>query len=154
MHNARPENMFNFGYRKSSAEINEKLVLKVTQLRKKIVERIERVKRLKEEHKITNEIYINLLEQARDAQKKGDNKMSYSISNAQLPSRGGIKEEDFTIGAGVVMNLLTENDSIRNEEAQVTRFELIVRNLRDLPDEDGKAQGHRLSEEELVYLGF
>ncbi len=152
MHNARAEHMFNFGYRKSSAEIIEKLSAKTNLLRAKVEERRSRIVALKKEHKITDAIYIDLLEQARDAMKKNDQRMSYSVSNKLV--QGGIKEEEFVIGAGVVMNLLTESDMARSEEAQVTRFELICRNLRDIPDEEGNFQGHRMSEEELTYLGF
>lgn len=144
--------MFNFGYRKSSDEIVTKLKAKVNQIKGKVDERRMRILVLKKEHKITDAIYIDLLEQARDAMKKNDNnRMSYSVSNKV---EKGVKEEDFTIGAGVVMNLLTESDMVRLEEAQVTRFELICRNLKDLPDDEGKLEGHRLGEEELTFLGF
>lgn len=152
MHHDRAESMFNFGYRKTSLEIVDKLTVKTNQLKSKVEERRSRIVALKKEHKITDAIYIDLLEQARDAMKKNDQRMSYSVSNKI--ERGGIKEEEFVIGAGVVMNLLTESDMARNEEALVTRFELIIRNLEDLPNDEGKLTGHRLSESELTYLGF
>lgn len=158
----RIDSMFRFNYIKSSAEIIAKMTIKVDQLKGKISERKKRIHGLREEYKITDAIYIELLEQAREAQKSSNmNKMSYSVSNSQTKGNG-LQEGDFVIGAGVVNHLLTENDFAKNEEAQVERMELIIRNLKDLPvDKHGNddpynqtLRGHHLSEEELKFLGF
>lgn len=147
-------NMFNFHFRKSSDVITEKMRNKATQLRAKIEERKVRVQRLREEYKITDAVLIDLLEQAREAARKGDvAKMSYSVSNSQHSPKG-MQDDNFTIGAGVVNNLLTEGDFIKSEEAAVRKLELIARNLQDDEDENGKKVGHVLRQEEAEYLGF
>lgn len=152
--------MFHFRYEKSSEEIITKMRLKISDVQAKVEERQRRIKNLREEYKITDAIYIDLLEQAREAAKKNDiHKMSYSISNASVASRGsnGTVDTEFTIGAGVVNNLLTEQDFVKAEQGDVVRMELIIRNLKDLPynnTEDASPRGHGLSEGELKYLGF
>lgn len=154
----RHQHMFNFQYVKSSKQITEKMSAKIIQLKSKIEERKKRIKGIREENKITDAVYIDLLEQARDAQRKNAQVISYSVSNKMAGGSGGpggLAEETFTIGAGVVNSLLTESDMLRSEGEEVTRYELIVRNLEDLENTDtGKKVGHRLQEEELRYLGF
>lgn len=154
-------NMFHtFSYLKSSEEIISKSVQKVTDVHKKIEERRIRIKALRTEYKITDAVYIDLLEQARDAMKRNDNRMSYSVSNAihdKRSSAGGLQESDtITVGAGVVNNLLTESDHIKSEEAQVKKLQLIIRNLKDEEREwsDGRKIGYHLGESELEYLNF
>lgn len=150
--------MLNFSYRKSAVEIKAKAKDKVAALKDKIEERKGRVRRLREEFKITDAVYINLLEQAREAAKRGENRMSYSVSlGNQTQAQQGLQEGDsITVGAGTVNALLTENDFIKSEEREAKRLELIVRNLEDLPTDwsNGVAIGHDLSEADLEYLGF
>jgi hypothetical protein len=150
----RIENMFHFRYLKSSEEIITKMKTKVLALRNKIEDRKVRIKNLRTEYKITDAVYANLLEQARDAQKRNEAaKMSYVVKN-DTPTRGMQEGEDLIIGAGVVNHLLTEQDFVKNEEAQADRLELICRNLRDTKNERGDIVGHELGEAELTYLGF
>lgn len=157
----RIDGMFHFHYIKSSVEIIGAMTQKITALKTKVEERRTRVRNLREEYKITDAIYIDLLEQAREALKRNDNnRMSYSVSNAiaskaDASNSKGMAEE-FTIGAGVVNNLLTENDFIKAEEGQVAKLELICRNLKDEERDwsGGRKIGWSLSESELKYLGF
>lgn len=152
----RIDGMFHFSYTKSSGEIREKAAQKVAALRFKIEERKERIKKIRGEYKITDAILIDLLEQAREASRKNDNKMSYSVSNAPSQQQTQGMSEEIIIGAGTVNNLLTESDFIKGEESQVKRLQLIARNLQDEETEwsNGKPVGHKLNESELEYLGF
>lgn len=148
------EHMFSFVFEKPSAEIVEKAKIKADCLRSKIEERQIRIAKLREEYKVTDAILVDLLTQARNAQRRGEAKMSYSVQNTAART-GGINDE-VVIGAGVVNNLLTESDFIEAEKTQVKRLDLIIRNLRDLPRERNSTmeRGHVLSYEELEYLGF
>lgn len=153
----RIEGLFHFSFTKSSVEIIGAMHQKVTALKAKIEERKTRIKALREEHKITDAIYIDLLEQAREALKRNDlARMSYSVSAAKNDAKGSTMNQEFTVGAGVVNNLLTESDFIRAEEGQVSRLELIARNLQDEERDwsGGRKLGWSLSEAELKYLGF
>lgn len=153
----RIDGMFHsFNYIKSSAEIVRKMSDKIDALEAKVKERKQRVASIREDNHITDAVYIDLLEQARDALKKNDGRQFYSVTNAisKGDSRGVVQEEEVRIGAGVVNFLFTETDFIKNEEAQALRLKLICRNLVDLPTEEGVLKGHTLSEEELKYLEF
>jgi hypothetical protein len=146
--------MLNFVYIKTSSEIITKSTTKINQLRAKVEERRSRIKGIRSEYKITDAVYINLLEQARAAQRQHNAVMTYSVSNTVTKSGGLQENEDLVIPAGVVNNLLTETDFVKTEEDQATRLELICRNLKDLEDKNGKTVGHNLNEDELRYLGF
>lgn len=147
--------MFNFTYEKTSAEIITKAQGKRLSLLSKVEERKDRIKRLRAEYGITDEVLIDLLQQARANARSAV--MQYT-SNAKVSKGPGMSEESVVVPAGVVNNLMTEQDFITSETTQATDLELIVRNLTDLPDErrglEGKLRGHRLNKEELVYLGF
>lgn len=149
--------MLNFTYEKSSEEIVRACTKKIEALLAKVREREERIANLRKEYGINDAALIQLLTQARKQQ--GNNAgMTYSFSNG-IPSPrdrdgGKMTEETITIGAGVVNNLLTENDFIESEKSQADKLAIIVRNLKDLPNDNGDKRGHRLSYDELVYLGF
>lgn len=147
--------MFNFTYEKTAAQIIEKAKAKKTALLEKVEERKDRIKRLRAEYGITDEVLIDLLQQARANARSAV--MQYT-SNAKVSKGPGMSEESVVVPAGVVNNLMTEQDFITSETTQATDLDLIVRNLTDLPDErrglEGKLRGHRLNKEELVYLGF
>jgi hypothetical protein len=151
----RLDGMFNFTYEKSSAEIVDRAKVKAAQLRAKIEEREVRIRRVREEYKITDAVLIDILAKARAAAKRGENMISYSNS---LPPQDGDQPEEVTIGAGVVNLLLTEGDHIEGEKANVDKLDMIVRNLKDkrefAPDGKEYAAGYQLSSTELKYLGF
>ena len=153
----RINHMFRFHYTKSSGEIVEKMKLKIASLQEKIEERKGRIKKIRDEFGITDAVYIDLLEQARDALKKNDTRMSYIIPSAKNDARTLAQDgETTTIGAGTVNSLLTETDFIREEESQVRKLDLIARNLKDEERDwsQGRKVGWALDEEELKYLGF
>lgn len=159
--------LFKFEFEKPSAEIVAKVNDKIAALKQKIAERQSRVAKLREEYGITDAVLIDLLTQARAAIKRNEPRMNYSFGSVSLANLKqtleAAQQEEVTIGAGIVNNLLTENDNIEAEKMQVQRLEMIARNLRDLPDPtirvltpgtERPMRGHRLSYEEMEYLGF
>lgn len=160
MHAQTIEHMFRFTFEKSADEIKRRAVAKISQITKKIGERQDRVARLRKEYGITDDVFVDLLRKAREADQSNAAHLNYTT--VSKPKKG-LREGAITIGAGVVNNLLTESDFIDSEKAQVKQLQLIVRNLRDLPDRTittlakGVARptrGHQLSYEELEFLGF
>lgn len=150
----RIDNLFNFTFEKTSAEIVEKARTKVDAIRRKIEEREVRIRRAREEYKITDTILLDIMAKARDMQQRGG-MITYTSS---VPSAEGAHEEEVTIGAGVVNMLLTERDHIEGEKSQVERLDMILRNLKDLrrfaPDGKEYRQGHELTSAELKFLDF
>ena len=151
----RIDNMFNFTFEKPAAEIVEHAKSKMTAIRRKIEDREVRLKRAREEYKISDAALVDLMAQARDQMQRGAAALVY---NSKVRSDDGLREEDVTIGAGVVNMLLTERDHIEGEKSQVDRLDTIVRNLKDLrrfaPDGKEYMQGHVLTMAELKFLGF
>lgn len=152
---AQAESMFgSWDYTKNTTDIQGAIKTKVAALREKIGERERRVKMIRDEYKITDAMLIDLLRQAREAQRSSLSNMSYQTS-AVGSSRGGMHEEVVTIGAGTINNLLTEGDFIEAEKKDIARLELIGRNIKPRTKDDGSVvDSHRLNIEELRYLGF
>lgn len=146
--------MFNFKYEKPSTEIKNAAAKKAVALNLKIEEREERIRRVRAEYNITDGVFITLLEQARKQLRSVAASSTFSYSNSRVDSSGKMVEEQAVIGAGTVNMLLTERDFIESERDQVTKLNLIVRNLQDLPDDRGNIRGHKLTAEELTFLGF
>lgn len=153
------DHMFNFAYEKASTEITDKAAHKRGQILAKIEERKGRIKRLRAEYGITDEVLIDLLQQARaDARTAAHSTYTSKARNTGRALDGGATEGDVIVPAGIVSNIMTEQDSISGELEQAAKLDLVIRNLVDLPDERagmaGKLRGHRLTAGELVYLGF
>lgn len=149
------DRMFHFTFEKSADEVITAAKKKVGEVRAKIEERGVRIQKMRAEHKVTDAVLNDVLNQMRAQQKRGVESMSYT-SNAQT-SGGGVQEE-VTIGAGVINFLLTEQDHIDGERAQVERLDTIIRNLRDVEKVTSTGAKYvekfKLSYEELKYLGF
>jgi len=148
----RVDNMFSFTFQKSSAEIVEKAKAKADSIRTKIGERERRIAKVRTEYKINDAAIIELLQRARSA--AGNAMANYSTSVRD--EEGHI--EEVTIGAGVINLLLTENDFIEGEKAQVERLDTIAKHLTDVTIiQNGTAviqRHHPLSYAELKFLGF
>jgi hypothetical protein len=148
----RIDNMFSFTFQKSSAEIVEKATAKANSIRTKIGERERRLAKVRSEYKISDAAIIDLLQRARSA--AGNAMANYSTSVRD--EEGHI--EEVTIGAGVINLLLTENDFIEGEKAQVERLDTIAKHLTDVVViQNGTAviqKQHPLSYAELKFLGF
>ena len=168
MNPASTGHILNFEYEKRSDEIVAKAAAKADALEAKVKERRARVARLREEHGITDAVLVDLLRQAREAQRAGGGKMSYTVSQRGLgngvalvdrPLGGATDQQEVVVGAGTVNNLLTEGDFIEAETREAARLRTIARNLADLRDDapnapTGARKGHKLTREELEYLGF
>lgn len=157
MHVQAITHLFNFRYQKSSEDIRSACKTKIVAVRAKIEEREARIRRIREEYRITDAALVDILAQARQT-RNAQVMYRYTSKGAGPRSHAGAgdidDDEEVMIGAGVVNNLLTERDFIDGEREQVRKLELIVRNLRDLPDDEGVVQGHPLTNEELEFLGF
>lgn len=151
----RIDSMFNFTFEKTSEEIVTAAKKKAGDIRNKIEERGVRIKKMRDEHKVTDAVLIDIQNQMRAQQKRGEERMSYT-SNAQT-SGGGVQEE-VTIGAGVINFLLTEQDHMDGEKSQVERLDTMMRNLREVrrrtANGDSYVELFKVGYEELKYLGF
>lgn len=151
----RIDNMFNFTFEKSAGEIITAAKNKAADVRNKIEERSVRIQKMRTEYKVTDAVLIDIQNQMRAQHKRGEDRMSYT-SNAQT-SAGGVQEE-VTIGAGVINFLLTEQDHMDGEKAQVERLDMIIRNLRDITAYTANGTSYvtkfKVGYEELKYLGF
>lgn len=154
----RIDNMFNFTFQKSSAQIIEKATIKVRMIQDKITEREKRITKTREEYGITDAVLNDIMVQMREQQRRGVDVSNYSYSTGPRESNGSSAEER-TVGAGVINMLLTERDFIEAEKSQVDKLETIRRNLEDLEEHAGGNGAvytvkHNLSYAELKYLGF
>lgn len=150
------DRLFHFTFEKSADEIVAAAKKKSMELLDKVEKRSVRIQKMRAEHKVTDAVLIDIQHQMRAQQKRGEqDRMSYT-SNA--PTTAGGPEEEVTIGAGVINFLLTEQDHMDGEKAQVERLEMIVRNLRDVTAYTASGTPivvkPKLSYEELKYLGF
>lgn len=149
------DNMFNFTFEKTADEIVAAAKKKTGEIRNKIEERGVRIQKMRMEHKVTDAVLIDIQNQMRAQAKRGVESMTYT-SNTQT-SAGSVQEE-VTIGAGVINFLLTEQDHMDGEKAQVERLDTIVRNLRDVTAYTAGGTPYvvkpKLGYAELKYLGF
>lgn len=150
------DHLFNsIEFRKSSAQIKTAAAFKAEKVKQKIAEREKRIRELRAEHEIEDSDLIQLLTAAR--KNAGANQYTYSkMSKSKV---GPSSMEEKTIGAGVVNNLLSENDYIEAEKDQVKVLERIMRNIKPNPkySEDGTElpeQQFKLTPDELDYLEF
>jgi hypothetical protein len=151
--------MFRYEYQKSATDLTGAMLAKITALKVKVEERIGRITKVRAEYKVTDAALLDIMKQARAAQKAGAMIMNYSTSsNGPTGMIDGSDAELITIGAGIVNFLLTEQDFIEGEQSQVDRLELVVRNLKDPVSytNDGKpyTQLISISYDEAKYLGF
>lgn len=155
MHAQTISHMFRgLSFAKSAAEIVEKAKQKITKLNAKIEERQQRVQSLRKEYEIDDAALVQLLTAARNQETAT---YRYTTSNSSIDA--GPKMEEKVVGAGVVNNLLTENDFIEAEKDAIKTLDLIVRNLKPFPQwtENGTSLPDKefiLTQEELIYLGF
>ncbi len=150
-----------FSYQKTSAEIKTKIESKIIELDDKIKERENRIAALRKEYEIDDSDLVQLLTAARRASQKQESAMTFSYTRSNIAVQsGGTLSQERTIGAGVVNNLLTENDFIESERDAVKNLLLILRNLQPLVHYNESTGGaytidmFQLGKDELEYLGF
>lgn len=144
--------MLNFTYTKSSSSIIAKAVEKVRAIEAKIAERERNIEKLRKEFDISDTMMMELLTVAR--QQLANNHVMKTYLLNKTSSDGRMTDETIAVGAGVVNVLFTEQDSIEVERAQIHKLRLVIRNLEDVPDDEGIMVGHKLTNQEIEYLGF
>jgi hypothetical protein len=141
-----------FEYQKTVEEILAASSKKIEAVKAKISEREGRIARIRKEFDITDAELVSLFAQAaNEAGNRYANSMSYNI-----PSATG---EAKVIAAGVVQNLLTEQNLMEQEKDSATKLAMVVRNLRPVTHyaDNGVAytvNTFNLTEDEIEYLGF
>lgn len=136
--------------KKTSIELREAMQRKVASLREHIEQRELRIRRIRTEYSIDADLLARLVIQF---QKQNANVVNY---NTQGEGR------DALIPAGVIANIIREQEMIDSEHKQIRKLELILRNLRDTEPYNDSNTGetrtrnciHTLSDEELEFLGF
>lgn len=146
------DRMFNFTFEKSANDIIGAAVAKATAIRTKIEERGVRIKKMREEHKITDAVLIDIQQQMR-----ANERAMATVYNSTVKSDGG-GEFTVSVGAGVINFILTEYDFISGEKEQVEHLDLMTRNLQDIKRRTANGIEYielfKLSYDELKFLGF
>lgn len=149
----RIDNMFNFTYEKTAHEIDSAAAKKVYNIKLKIEERQARLRKTREEYKVTDAVLNDIMNQMRAA----NNAMVANYSSTVRSGDGG-GDQTVVVGAGVVSFLLAEQDFIVGEKAQVERLEMMVRNIKPVIRRTYGGTEYvelfKLSYEELKFLGF
>ena len=147
------DRMFNFTFEKTAEEITYTAVNKATAIRAKIDERGVRIKKMRDEHGVTDAVLIDIQQQMR-----ANERNMATIYNSSVQSNDGGGETTVSVGAGVINFILTESDFINGEKAQVEHLDLMVRNLRDVTRRTANGTTYvelfKLSYDELKFLGF
>jgi|GEM_PF-1380950 len=137
---------------KTSPELREAMQRKVIALRELIEGREQRLKHLRAEYSIDAELLARLVMQFQ--------KQSHGAGVVNYNNQGDGKEK--LIPAGVIANIIREQEMIDSERGQIRKLELILRNLRDTEPYNDQETGetktrgcvHRLNDTELEFLGF
>ena len=149
---------------KTSVQIREKMLAKIVAIGAKILERTERVLKIREANNLS-ELQVSELETQHERDKhNGIQRKAYSTfsNSGHSPSIGmGEKQESF-IPAGVVAQIVTEKSLLDSEREQILDMSMIVRNLSDTECVSSPTTGewvtrearHRLSNDALEFLGF
>ena len=138
--------------RKTSSEVREAMQRKVTALREHIAGREQRLKQIRAEYGIDSDMLARLVIQFQRQEKSGGS-INYNL-------QGEGREQ--IVPAGVIANIIREQEMIDSEQRQIRKLELILRNLRDTEPYNDPQSGetrrrdciHQLTDEELEFLGF
>lgn len=134
--------------KKSSEEVRAAMTRKVEEVRTLSKTREERILKLRSDYEIDAELLAQLVMQF---QRQSDNFTNYNNQPGKQ-----------VIPAGVIANIIREQEMIDNERKQIRKMELVLRNLRDtelyFTEDTGETRERRcvhvLTDEELEYLGF
>lgn len=144
-----------------SPKIRAAMEAKVLRVKSKIEERLGRLDRIAKDNDLTPAQMSDILAQYHQDKSRGNAKQFYTVSvELGAPIPAGPREA--FIPAGVVSNIVTEKDLIDQEQNEVRKLELIVRNLRDTEYAANPTTGelflrecvHTLTDDEMEYLGF
>lgn len=147
----------NLTFTKTVDEILAKVGTKIAFLHGKIREREARIVRIREEFNISEADMTKLFAQAAANEGTRNMAMSYNIQNS--PVQGQDTPEVRLVPAGVVQNLIVEQNLISSESASIEKLERIKRNLRPVPHFASNGTMYTqtefmLTEDELDFLGF
>ena len=135
--------------KKNSIELRGAMTRKVDEIKALSQTREGRIVKLREDYEIDAELLSRLVMQFhRD-------KQTNSINYNQQPGK-------IIIPAGVIANIIREQEMIDSEREQLSKLALVLRNLRDtefyFAEDTGEHRErlciHQLSDHELEYLGF
>lgn len=145
------DDMFSSVYfnKKTSEEVRVAMARKLAEVRALSATREVRIMKLREEYEIDAELLAQLVMQFHR------NKDEHVTNYNNQPGKA-------IIPAGVIANIIREQEMIDNERKQVRKMELVLRNLRDTElyhtEDTGETKEraciHFLSDAELEYLGF
>lgn len=135
--------------KKSSAEVRAAMLRKIEEVQELSKTREARILKLREEYEIDAELLARLVMQFQRDEENG------TVNYNNQPGKT-------TIPAGVIANIIREQEMIDSEREQVRKLELVLRNLRDTEFYFAVDTGehrerpciHELSDHELEYLGF
>ncbi len=132
---------------KTSAELRPAITAKIEELKLNIAARGKRTLSIREEYSIDAERLTVLL-------------MRFKQDDSSFTSYQ--QDGENIVPAGVIANLVQEREMIDNEQEQIEKLELVLRNMRDEVQFAVHGTGeiktrpavHELSDSELRYLGF
>jgi hypothetical protein len=135
--------------KKTSAELRTAMQRKVQEIKTLSQTREGRILKLREDYEIDAELLSRLVIQFHR------NETSGSVNYNHQPGKS-------IIPAGVIANIIREQEMIDSERDQLRKLDLVIRNMRDtefyFADDTGehreRACIHELSDYELEYLGF
>lgn len=139
---------------KSSEELRQAMTKKISEVKALTAVRLERLEKLRTDYELDGERLANLI-------MRFQNKNSRS-GMVNFNIQGQEEGDERLIPAGVIANIVRENEMVDNERDQVRKLELVLRNLRDtepyLEPMTGELRMrpcvHELTDAELVYLNF
>lgn len=136
--------LYSVEFQKTGFELSSAMEAKIKFLEKKIEERKLRVEKICQEYDITDADIIEILRM-----KQSNRHVSghYGVNSTVRDSSGGVVETTKQIPVGAVSNMEAEEAAIKSEKEQLARLYLINRNIE-------KAASHKVSLEDLKYLGF
>lgn len=155
------EDLFNFTYEKTAAEIKEKAAQKTEALLTQIKHKEGLIAATRALHEIDDAGLARLFQQLRDRDRVRSGALNYLKSSTVANARqaGGVATQEDTIDAGVVNNLVTDYDAIEASRKTIAQLKVIAANLRPLKRFDTVGDPYEfdafpLSYDELVFLGF
>lgn len=106
--------------------LQDALVKKVKLLGEKIDVRRGRVRKIREENRITDEVLIELLKMARAASSASFYTVTSSVRSDPTTQT---QEDTVTISAGIVANMMSEEDAMKEELNASDRLATILANI-------------------------
>lgn len=135
--------------KKNSAELRTAMTRKIEEIKILSKTREGRILKLREEYEIDAELLARLVMQFQRDEENGSVNYNHQPGKTIIP-------------AGVIANIIREQEMIDSEREQLRKLDLVLRNMRDTEFYFAVDTGehrerlciHELSDHELEYLGF